>query len=743
MKRRLFALFLALVTVLQPVLPAAAESLEPEAETTAFVTEEAVETAAVPADTVPAPVEATQEVTVSTPEETTIPVAETAGAPEETREATAYEDSLEPLALLGADYQDEALAYHYNVAAKAGDVVVLNPIADLKEDISYQWLWFDPVQKENVPLLAQEGVAEQSAQLQILVQESDFENTLYTCQVESGGQSAAAVFHFVRAESSANSRIATYSSSSYTLEVGKTRQLIVSQSSPVPGSQSWRSSNSTVAKIESSGTTSCTVRAVTTGTAKITCNYAYKIGSTSFRTTDTFNITVKESTAVTPQPSISVSPGSTTLEIGQSEVVKVSVSGGGITKITYPEKLVSVTSWTGGYRITALAAGEGAVVFWSGDYYSDYCYVTIVDGVTSGECGDNLSWNLENGTLTISGTGKMYDFPDQTAPWKLYRSTITSIQVEPGVTSIGDSAFCGCRAKSVVLPESVHTIGDYAFKGSYLQEIEMPSVTEIGTWAFAHCKLKSLQLPQGISSIKESTFECCYDLASMYVPDGVTSIGKSAFERDWGMTTIRLPVSLKYVGSSAFTNCSKLTTVNYGGSQAQWKAIVDDSNRLSSASLKVNYADTTDYSVLFNANQGNGAPADIVRDDRTEIVLPDTRPSRPGYRFLGWATSAKATEAEYHPGETCTVGEGTTLCLYAVWEEITYTVTYNANGGENAPQSQTKKEGVNLTLSKQEPTYEGFLFQGWAGNAGATTPEYQPGGLYTKDEDIELFAVWK
>ena len=74
---------------------------------------------------------------------------------------------------------------------------------------------------------------------------------------------------------------------------------------------------------------------------------------------------------------------------------------------------------------------------------------------------------------------------------------------------------------------------------------------------------------------------------------------------------------------------------------------------------------------------------------------------------------------------------------------ITYTVTYDANGGSGAPAAQTKTEGKALTLSSKVPTWSGYTFLGWATSKTATAAQYQPGGTYTKDADVTLYAVWK
>ncbi len=72
-----------------------------------------------------------------------------------------------------------------------------------------------------------------------------------------------------------------------------------------------------------------------------------------------------------------------------------------------------------------------------------------------------------------------------------------------------------------------------------------------------------------------------------------------------------------------------------------------------------------------------------------------------------------------------------------------YTVSYDANGGNNAPSAQTKKSGEDLALSEQKPEREGYKFLGWAESKNATTAEYQPLDNYSKDEDATLYAVWQ
>jgi hypothetical protein len=74
--------------------------------------------------------------------------------------------------------------------------------------------------------------------------------------------------------------------------------------------------------------------------------------------------------------------------------------------------------------------------------------------------GDNLTWELKSGILTIQGEGDMADWDDQNhSPWYEKRDSITGIVLEDGVTSIGAYAFKGCReATSIRIPDEVRSI---------------------------------------------------------------------------------------------------------------------------------------------------------------------------------------------------------------------------------------------------------------------------------------------
>ena len=113
-----------------------------------------------------------------------------------------------------------------------------------------------------------------------------------------------------------------------------------------------------------------------------------------------------------------------------------------------------------------------------------------------------FSWDLDDGTLSISGKEEMPDYhynsirSYEPTPWDLQRDKIKKVIIEDGVTRIGNDAFYGCfRLKSVTIPNTVTKIGRGAFWGcSALTSIEIPnSVTDIEEWAFQDCsKLRSI-----------------------------------------------------------------------------------------------------------------------------------------------------------------------------------------------------------------------------------------------------------
>ena len=192
----------------------------------------------------------------------------------------------------------------------------------------------------------------------------------------------------------------------------------------------------------------------------------------------------------------------------------------------------------------------------------------------TGSCGqvagesDKVQWTYTaDGTLTIRGSGPMYDFGwMSTRPWTVYMPAVHSVVIEEGVTSVGSCAFCedGGQLAAVQLPESLTSIGDGAFDGCRsLTSIAIPDgVTAIGKSAFSDCtSLTSIAIPDGVTAIDDFTFFRCTSLVSVVIPDSVTSIGEKAFYNCTALTSITIPEGVTTIGESAFAGCTSLASV--------------------------------------------------------------------------------------------------------------------------------------------------------------------------------------
>ena len=130
---------------------------------------------------------------------------------------------------------------------------------------------------------------------------------------------------------------------------------------------------------------------------------------------------------------------------------------------------------------------------------------------------------------------------------------------------IDDEAFYWCDSlKSIVIPDSVTSIGDYAFYYcSRLTNITLPeNATSIGHGAFGYCEsLTNIIIPDGVTSIGDEAFNSCKSLTSIVIPNSVTSIGNKAFSFCDNLTSVVIPDSITSIEAYAFWNCSKLTNI--------------------------------------------------------------------------------------------------------------------------------------------------------------------------------------
>lgn len=165
---------------------------------------------------------------------------------------------------------------------------------------------------------------------------------------------------------------------------------------------------------------------------------------------------------------------------------------------------------------------------------------TSLCAYAQGSCGENASWELNNGTLTITGSGHISDYSKENpAPWSEKSNEITALVINDGITDIGSWSFTKLtELKSIYLPSSLKSIGERAFYGSTLPEyLKLPSgIKTIGNGAFNGCTaVKRIDMPSSLESVGESAFMNLPLLKTVTIPKSTVNIGDWAFFGNTGM----------------------------------------------------------------------------------------------------------------------------------------------------------------------------------------------------------------
>lgn len=242
--------------------------------------------------------------------------------------------------------------------------------------------------------------------------------------------------------------------------------------------------------------------------------------------------------------------------------------------------------------------------------YGDYLYYRINDdktGVTITDCNTAateivIPSEIAGLPVTSIGGGAFYEC-----------SSLTSVTIPDSVTSIGAWAFDGCSSLTSVYISDIAAWCNISFnyyyanplyyaKNLYLNnelvtELVIPdSVTSIGSYAFYYCSsLTSVYYNASTvfaNAFDVSDYYCKNNIALVVLGDNVTSIDASAFSDCKNLKKIMIPKSVSEIEYGTFKNCSKLVTVEYGGSEDDWDEIYIGSGNdyLESATIKYNSA---------------------------------------------------------------------------------------------------------------------------------------------------------
>ena len=258
-------------------------------------------------------------------------------------------------------------------------------------------------------------------------------------------------------------------------------------------------------------------------------------------------------------------------------------------------------------------------------------------------------------------------------------SSLTSVQIPEGVTSIGYNAFSGCSAlTSVTIPASVTNIPQSPFREcSSLQEIlvakgnkDYASIAGVlydaSIQTLIQCpggKTGEIAIPESVTSIGYYAFDGCSSLTSVTIPDGVISIGGGAFGDCTSLKTIIFQGDALTIRESTFNN--DRATVFYPIDNPTWTA--DKLQNYGGTLTWVGYRDEAKaYTIHFDANGGSNAPEDQIKGHNVDLLLTEAVPTREEASFLGWSTRRGAREPDYLPGDSFGLNADTTL--YAVWK---------------------------------------------------------------------------
>ena len=307
-------------------------------------------------------------------------------------------------------------------------------------------------------------------------------------------------------------------------------------------------------------------------------------------------------------------------------------------------------------------------------------------------------------------------------------TSLTSISLPTTLKSIGNYAFRNCAATTITIPEGVETIGSAAFENNdNLTSVSLPgTLTRISSTgsgyagAFEDCgKLKTVIFSEGSSdlTIGYRTFQDCPELTTVHLPLNLTKISNTnAFYGSTANLTICSKSNSSYGKTYADSNSIKFKlcngthtstptttyTVTYNANGGSISPSTVSVKAGESVSLPIPAAKT--YTITYNANGGSGAPAAqsfavackgwstsssatsasyscgskytptknvtlyAVWSDKTDGVISTQKPTRSGYKFLGWETSSTATSARFKGGEDVTLTGGN-VTLYAIWEK--------------------------------------------------------------------------
>jgi hypothetical protein len=226
--------------------------------------------------------------------------------------------------------------------------------------------------------------------------------------------------------------------------------------------------------------------------------------------------------------------------------------------------------------VACLSCALGASAY---DFVSNGIYYNIT-GDRTVEVTNNSTYSY-SGSVTIpsmvSNAGTVYQVTRIGGNAFSYCENVTSVSIPNSVTSIGSYAFASTGLTQITIPASVTSISDHVvFNCSKLVSITVASgntvydsrnncnaIIETATNTLLSA-CKTTVIPQTVTVIDDNAFASISDLTSVTIPNGVTTIGENAFYGCTGLTSVIIPNSVTIIRDNAFRNCSNLSNLVIG-----------------------------------------------------------------------------------------------------------------------------------------------------------------------------------
>ena len=229
-------------------------------------------------------------------------------------------------------------------------------------------------------------------------------------------------------------------------------------------------------------------------------------------------------------------------------------------------------------------------------------------------------------------------------------TSLTDVMIPDSVISIGDSAFKGCTSlTNITIPDSVISIGDSVFEGctSLISVTISDSVISMGDFVFYNCtRLTDVTISNSVTSIGISSFYNCTSLTTITIPNRVTSIKDHAFYNCTSLTDITIPDGVTSIRDNAFCDCDNLTDIYYKGTEAKWNQISIGSSAISS-DVTIHYASTTSTLGSLEINKVEVTLDELQANDY-EVTVPVTiNNNDDGWDALAFGLSWNTNEVTY------------------------------------------------------------------------------------------------